>query len=70
MVPEWLGLKITCVILLGLCISQVLTEENESEIGEEIVVVSLKEKKFYQDNGQFHFSHHGGLQCLESNPGH
>jgi len=40
MIPVWSGLKITCVILLGLCISQVIAEENESEIGEEIVVPS------------------------------
>ena len=46
MIAVWSGLKITCVILLGLCISQVIAEENESEIGEEIVVVSLKETKF------------------------
>merc|ERR1719410_2131601 len=37
MISVWSGLKITCVIFIGLCLGNSLAEANESEIGEDMV---------------------------------
>ena len=44
MIPVWSGLKILCVIFIGLCIENASAEVRKSEIGEEIVVVSFHQK--------------------------